>query len=84
VIWDARKIDDYTLHRRRFVLAVFTSVLAIGLVALRLSDIAERGWEIKDWVAAAVWLLLAVYVGRNAASELRAMRRSVVSGKNEF
>jgi len=77
VTWDARKIDDRTYHRRRLIITAFTSLSSVGLGGLRLSDIADRGWQLKDWLAAG-YAFMAVYFGRMAVLEFQLMRQATV------
>ena len=73
MIWDARRIDDYTLHRRRFVLAVVTITLSVMLIAMRANEIASRGWRYGDMLALA-WVYLGFYSAHRLILEYRLMK----------
>ena len=73
--WDARNIDDYVYHRRRFVFALVVIVLSVMTIGARASDIAERGWRYFD-VLAAVWVILSVYATWQAVAEYKLMKQA--------
>ena len=78
MIWNARKIDDYTLHRRRFVLAIVTILLSAILIVMRADEIADRGWRYRDLLALA-WVYLAFYGIQRLIAEYRLMKQLYVS-----
>ena len=76
MIWDARKLSDWAYHRRRFLSALFVTVLFAGLLVLRSTDVVERGWRASDVVLIGTWLVAILYFGWMAKFELGEMRKA--------
>jgi hypothetical protein len=78
VIWDARKIDDYTLHRRRFISMLFLLIVGIFTIATEVRWIAHRSWSYGDLLFLG-WFYLLYYAARGLLSEYRLMKQSAAS-----
>jgi hypothetical protein len=76
VIWDARKTSDQVYHRRRFLIAIFITILWVGLVAIRLSDAAEHGWLGRDVLIVGTGAIAFLYFGRKTIFEFRKLRNA--------
>ena len=73
MIWDARKLSDRSYHRRRLVLFAALVLIGSGLLVIRVADIAERGWQTRDFLSIA-WIGIVIYAVLMAKRELRAMQ----------
>ncbi|MBX3564679.1 MAG: hypothetical protein KF730_08900 [Sphingomonas sp.] len=74
MIWDARKIDDMTYHRRRAVLGGLGVLMTLYLLAERFAD---HGLELGTlrWLVITANLGMLVFFGRMLINELIEMRR---------
>jgi hypothetical protein len=61
MIWDARKLDDFSYYLRRVILEASVSSVGAFVFVMKVTDVLDGGWHARD-VAILAWAgFMAIY-----------------------